>query len=173
MPWSQPICVRAPARLGPKMPGSWSGCCRICDATGRTRTSWCGAIVIVPPSSNLYVLLSVDHHKEAYRWAEHRKLTINPVTGAMQVVLVEDVSAPPAPADAAALRQQQAEIEERFGAPLQWIGSAQSPGCHIRAIVPDGTYRETERWPEIHDAMIQTMKRLMHALDPAIANLTI
>src|SRR5262249_28831261 len=39
-----------------------------------------------------------DHHDEAYRWAENRKLTINPVTGAMQVVLVEEVSAPPAPA---------------------------------------------------------------------------
>ena len=60
---------------------------------------WRG-IVFVPPRSDLYVLLYVDHHDAAYRWAEHRKLTINPVTGAMQVVLVEEVSAPPAPADA-------------------------------------------------------------------------
>ena len=59
---------------------------------------WRG-IVFVPPRSDLYVLLYVDHHDAAYRWAEHRKLTINPVTGAMQVVLVEEVSAPPAPAD--------------------------------------------------------------------------
>ena len=59
----------------------------------------------MPPRSDLYVLLYVDHHDAAYRWAEHRKLTINPVTGAMQVVLVEEVSAPPAPADAAARRQ--------------------------------------------------------------------
>ncbi len=58
---------------------------------------WRG-IVFVPPRSDLYVLLYVDHHDAAYRWAEHRKLTINPVTGAMQVVLVEEVSAPPAPA---------------------------------------------------------------------------
>ena len=62
---------------------------------------WRG-IVFVPPRSDLYVLLYVDHHDAAYRWAEHRKLTINPVTGAMQVVLVEEVSAPPAPAAAAA-----------------------------------------------------------------------
>jgi hypothetical protein len=58
---------------------------------------WRG-IVFVPPRSDLYILLYVDHHDEAYRWAENRTLTINPVTGAMQVVLVEEVSAPPAPA---------------------------------------------------------------------------
>jgi hypothetical protein len=52
----------------------------------------------------------VDHH-EAYRWAEHRKLTINPVTGAMQVVLVEEVSAPPAPA-APVVRQVPDEMNE-------------------------------------------------------------
>lgn len=57
---------------------------------------WRG-IVFVPPRSDLYVLLYVDHHDEAYRWAEHRKLTINPVTGAMQVVLVQEVSASPEP----------------------------------------------------------------------------
>jgi superfamily I DNA/RNA helicase len=62
---------------------------------------WRG-IVFVPPRGDLYVLLYVDHHDAAYRWAEHRKLTINPVTGAMQVVLVEAVSAPPALADPAA-----------------------------------------------------------------------
>ena len=56
---------------------------------------WRG-IVFVPPRSHLYILLNVDRHDEAYRWAENRKLTINPVTGAMQVVLVEEVSAPPA-----------------------------------------------------------------------------
>jgi AAA domain len=58
---------------------------------------WRG-IVFVPPRSDLYVLLYVDHHDQAYRWAENRKLTINPVTGAMQVVLLEEVSAPPEPA---------------------------------------------------------------------------
>jgi UvrD-like helicase family protein len=58
---------------------------------------WRG-IVFVPPRSDLYVLLYVDHHDKAYRWAENRKLTINPVTGAMQVVVLEEVSAPPEPA---------------------------------------------------------------------------
>ena len=72
---------------------------------------WRG-IVFVPPRSDLYILLYVDHHDEAYRWAENRKLTINPVTGAMQVVLVEEVRAPPAP-EAPAARRSQPEIVER------------------------------------------------------------
>lgn len=33
-----------------------------------------------------------DHHDDAYRWAENRKLTINPVTGAMQMLTFESVT---------------------------------------------------------------------------------
>ena len=72
---------------------------------------WRG-IVFVPPRSDLYILLYVDHHDEAYRWAENRKLTINPVTGAMQVVLVEEVSAPPEPA-ASVVRSAPDEMDGR------------------------------------------------------------
>jgi hypothetical protein len=72
---------------------------------------WRG-IVFVPPRSDLYILLYVDHHDEAYRWAENRKLTINPVTGAMQVVLVEEVSAPSA-LEAPTARRAQPEVEHQ------------------------------------------------------------
>jgi hypothetical protein len=73
---------------------------------------WRG-IVFVPPRSDLYILLYVDHHDEAYRWAENRKLTINPVTGAMQVVLVEEVRAPPAPEVPTARRSQPERVERQ------------------------------------------------------------
>lgn len=59
----------------------------------RIDQDWRG-IVFKPESGDIYVLLYVDHHDNAYRWAERRKLAINPVTGAMQVVLVEEVAAP-------------------------------------------------------------------------------
>lgn len=64
---------------------------------------WRG-VVFKPSSGDVYVLLYVAHHDEAYRWAENRKLAINPVTGAMQMVVVQQVSetepagAPAAPA---------------------------------------------------------------------------
>lgn len=58
----------------------------------RLDRDWRG-IVFKPNSGDVYVLLYVDHHDDAYRWAENRKLAINPVTGAMQMVVVESVAA--------------------------------------------------------------------------------
>ena len=55
---------------------------------------WRG-IVFKPSAGDVYVLLYVDHHDDAYRWAENRKLTINPVTGAMQMLTFESVTEPP------------------------------------------------------------------------------
>lgn len=54
----------------------------------RIDKDWRG-IVFKPSSGDVYVLLYVDHHDSAYRWAENRKLTINPVTGAMQMLTFE------------------------------------------------------------------------------------
>jgi len=59
----------------------------------RLDLDWRG-IVFKPDSGDVYVLLHVDHHDAAYRWAERRKIAINPVTGAMQIVFVEEVAAP-------------------------------------------------------------------------------
>lgn len=57
----------------------------------RIDQDWRG-IVFKPSQGDVYVLLFVDHHDDAYRWAENRKIAINPVTGAMQIVLTEHVS---------------------------------------------------------------------------------
>lgn len=59
----------------------------------RLDVDWRG-IVFKPNSGDVYVLLYIDHHDDAYRWAENRKLTINPVTGAMQLVTLEQVVEP-------------------------------------------------------------------------------
>jgi hypothetical protein len=58
-------------------------------------------IVFRPPSGDLFILLHVDKHDDAYRWAEGRKLAVNPATGAIQVVNLEAAEAVvSAPADA-------------------------------------------------------------------------
>ena len=57
----------------------------------RLDRDWRG-IVFKPTRGDVYVLLYVDHHDNAYRWAENRKLTVNPVTGAMQMVVVESIT---------------------------------------------------------------------------------
>ncbi|HNW10274.1 MAG TPA: DNA helicase, partial [Candidatus Rifleibacterium sp.] len=38
-------------------------------------------IVLKPDKDNVYVLLWVDHHDEAYRWAENKQCLIHPETG--------------------------------------------------------------------------------------------
>jgi len=57
----------------------------------RIDQDWRG-IVFKPTQGDVYVLLHVGHHDDAYHWAENRKLAINPVTGAMQLVILQDVA---------------------------------------------------------------------------------
>lgn len=82
----------------------------------RIDRDWRG-IVFKPSSGDIYVLLYVDHHDAAYRWADNRKMAINPVTGAMQLVTVESVAraqTPPAtPALAVEAIQEQAVEAQR------------------------------------------------------------
>lgn len=56
----------------------------------RIDQDWRG-IVFKPSTGDVYVLLFVGHHDDAYKWAENKKLTINPVTGAMQIVFTEQI----------------------------------------------------------------------------------
>src|SRR5262245_24198151 len=59
----------------------------------RIDQDWRG-IVFKPPSGDIYVLMYVDHHDKAYKWAEGRRIAVNPVTGALQVFAVETVVQP-------------------------------------------------------------------------------
>jgi hypothetical protein len=61
-----------------------------CLRSVRIDQDWRG-IVFKPAQGDVYVLLYVDHHDDAYRWAENRRIAINPVTGAMQIVLTEEI----------------------------------------------------------------------------------
>src|SRR6202795_1610047 len=59
----------------------------------RIDQDWRG-IVFKPPTGDVYVLMYVAHHDDAYRWAEGRRVAVNPVTGALQVFAVESVVEP-------------------------------------------------------------------------------
>lgn len=56
----------------------------------RIDQDWRG-IVFKPANGDVYVLLYVGHHDDAYRWAENKKLAINPITGAIQIVFTEHI----------------------------------------------------------------------------------
>lgn len=65
----------------------------------RIDQDWRG-ILFKPDRGDLFILLHLGHHDEAYRWAENRRLSINPATGALQVVVLDSVEAATTKTDA-------------------------------------------------------------------------
>lgn len=59
----------------------------------RIDQDWRG-VVFKPPAGDIYVLMYVDRHDAAYRWAEGRRVAVNPTTGALQVFAVESLVEP-------------------------------------------------------------------------------
>ena len=53
-------------------------------------------IVLKPSANNVYVLLWVDHHDKAYKWASNKVCRIHPETGSLQVIPVEESEPVPA-----------------------------------------------------------------------------
>ncbi len=49
------------------------------------------AIILQPESGNIYLLLWVDKHDQAYEWAKRKICRINQVSGALQIIDVEEV----------------------------------------------------------------------------------
>ncbi|MGN0879030.1 MAG: UvrD-helicase domain-containing protein [Oligosphaeraceae bacterium] len=56
------------------------------------------AVIASPQAGNVYILLWVDKHEDAYRWAERKRLLVNPHTGSLQLMQVDDLQPPPTPA---------------------------------------------------------------------------
>ena len=56
-------------------------------------------IVLKPEQGNVYVLLWIDHHDDAYAWARRKRCAVHPETGSLQVyeATTADDDAPPAP----------------------------------------------------------------------------
>ncbi len=48
-------------------------------------------IVLKPESGDVYLLLWVDHHDEAYEWAKRHKCMVHPETGSLQIIEIEHI----------------------------------------------------------------------------------
>jgi hypothetical protein len=71
------------------------------------------------------------------------------------------------------LVEHKAAIESTFGGALEWQRLEGKRACRIRKEIKAGGYRDEEKWPEIHQAMIEAMIRLEEALGPHIVKLRI
>ena len=88
--------------------------------------------LIVHKTDASLLLCYVDHHNEAYRWAERRKLETHPRTGAAQLVeireTVRDIIVPmyetaaqPAPPKARLFEHVAEETLLSYGVPAEWL----------------------------------------------------
>ena len=120
--------------------------------------------IIVHRTAASILLVYVDHHDDAYKWAERRKIERHPTTGAMQLVevreRVEEVEifkpreAPVAPAPAAKpaakLFDNLRKIElMAFGVPEEWVSD-------VRAATEDTLFDIIEHLPqEAQEALLK------------------
>jgi len=112
--------------------------------------------LIVHKTSHSLLVAYVDHHDEAYAWAERRRIEAHPRTGAIQIVevreLVEDVAAPetfdfvmpasePAPAAQESLFSRlDDDALLSIGVPADWVAD-------VRAATEDGFFALAEHLP--------------------------
>lgn len=79
-------------------------------------------IVVREPESNVYILLWVDHHDEAYAWAKRKKCSINKLTGSVQIFDVQEVIEEQKAIDETALFANISdEVFEKIGLPEEQL----------------------------------------------------
>jgi mRNA-degrading endonuclease RelE of RelBE toxin-antitoxin system len=135
--------------------------------------------IIVHRTAASILLVYVDHHDDAYKWAERRKIERHPTTGAMQLVevreRVEEVDifkpkeAPVAPAPAAKpavkLFDNLRKFElMAFGVPEEWVND-------VRAATEDTLFDIIEHLPqEAQEALLKlAVGEKPHPPEPAPA----
>jgi hypothetical protein len=64
-------------------------------------------------------------------------------------------------------------IDGSIGESLEWQQLEGNRACRVRKQIDIGEYRDEDKWPEIHQAMIQAVIRLEEAFRPYIDKLEI
>ncbi len=114
------------------------------------------AVVLKPSRGNVYVLLWVDHHDEAMRWARNKKVSIHPATGAIQLLNLEEAAAEAEPGEASgkpdAPRESPGPFQSysdeellRVGVPRELLGRVRALGSledldGLRGTLPPEAY---------------------------------
>ena len=64
------------------------------------------------------------------------------------------------------LEAQKEPIEQTFCEELEWVRAEGKQACMIRYEIPGGYDAPTDEWPEIHDALVDSMNRLVESIRP-------
>ncbi len=110
-------------------------------------------IVLKPKIGNVYMLLWVDKHDDAYAWARNRRCHIHPSTGSIQIVLTEEAASEIAaeePAETAPkLEPQKPTVESLYESftdeELISLGVPPELLSHVRAVSKDGDVDQLEK----------------------------
>lgn len=93
-------------------------------------------IVLKPEVGNVYCLLWVDHHDDAYQWARRHRVAIHPDVGSIQVYAVQETAteqtavSEQAPVHSAGLFDALKDREiRRLGVPDDRLAQVRSVGC--------------------------------------------
>ena len=107
-------------------------------------------IVVREPESNVYILLWVDHHDEAYAWAKRKKCSINTLTGSVQIFDVQEVIEEQKAIDEPALFANISdEVFEKIGLPEEQLPMIKAiktlEGLHsLKAAIPEEAFEGLE-----------------------------
>lgn len=107
-------------------------------------------IVVREPESNVYILLWVDHHDEAYEWAKRKKCSINKLTGSVQIFDVQEVIEEQKSIDEPALFANVSdEIFAKIGLPEEQLPMVKAiktlEGLHsLKAAIPEDAFEGLE-----------------------------
>ena len=107
-------------------------------------------IVVREPESNVYILLWVDHHDEAYAWAKKKKCSINKLTGSVQIFDVQEVIEEQKAIDEPALFANISdEVFEKIGLPEEQLPMIKAiktlEGLHsLKAAIPEEAFEGLE-----------------------------
>lgn len=108
-------------------------------------------IVLKSEKGDTYILLWVDKHDEAYAWAEGRTCAVNPLTGSIQVVEVQEAPAAASPAPAkeskptAAADNRPGIFDSFTDKDLEQLGATQEMLPLIRAIKEESSLENRQR----------------------------
>ena len=107
-------------------------------------------IVVREPESNVYILLWVDHHDEAYEWAKRKKCSINKTTGSVQIFDVQEVVEEQKKIDVPSLFENVSdEVFAKIGLPEEQLPMVKSiktlEGLHsLKTAIPEEAFEGLE-----------------------------